>query len=409
MRRQTAAFEISKRPSIECCGLAPLWTAGGSTPAGSTTPTQNRILPARGRFCALTGRENPAQGEAKCRPGIPITTLSPPCRGGRIIRRGDNGVFVLTGSHQFELHESVSQSLAGRTTILRSLPLTIGELSRLTSDLEVDEMLVGGFMPRIYDQSIPHTQALSDYVATYVERDLRQLVAIRNLDTFERFLGLCAGRVGQLLNLSGLGNDAGVSHTTVREWVNLLQASYILFTLPPYYRNVGKRLIKSPKLYFHDVGLAEHLAGINSPEQMKTHPLRGGFFENLVVGEALKWQTNRGMKPSLHFFRDSSGNEVGLLFQESGHFLPVEIKSGQTVVRDFFKGLNAFHSIEPDLPLGSMLVYGGEQRRKQREVTITTPRHFTADVGKLVEGGEGKLHERSNTPTNDKRSRTPTF
>ena len=300
--------------------------------------------------------------------------------------RGANGVFVLTGSHQFELHESVSQSLAGRTAILRLLPLTIRELSMLASDLEVDEMLVGGFMPRIYDQNIPHTQALSDYVATYVERDLRQLVAIRNLDTFERFLGLCAGRVGQLLNFSSLGNDAGVSHTTVREWVNLLQASYILFTLPPYFRNVGKRLVKSPKLYFHDVGLAAHLAGINSPEQMKTHPLRGGFFENLVVGEALKWQTNRGLKPSLHFYRDSAGNEVDLLFQESGHFLPVEIKSGQTLVRDFFKGLDAFRRVEPDLPYGTMLMYGGEQRRKQRDVTITTPRHFAADVGKLLEG-----------------------
>ena len=291
-----------------------------------------------------------------------------------------NSLFVLTGSHQFELHESVSQSLSGRTTMLKLLPLTIRELLKLTSKPSVDDMLLKGFLPRIFDQKIPFSQALSDYMVTYIQRDLRQLIQIKNLDIFDRFLGLCAGRVGQVLNLSNLGNDVGVSHTTIREWISLLQASYIIFLLPPYHRNVGKRLIKSPKLYFYDVGMATHLLGIHTPLQLKHHPLRGSLFENMIIAEALKHQVNQGKKPALHFYRDSSGHEVDLLYQEGPDFLPIEIKSGQTIANSFFKGLHTFKKVEPQLPFGRMLVYGGTRRQTRQDIHITTPFKFASDL-----------------------------
>ncbi|MBN1671052.1 MAG: ATP-binding protein [Kiritimatiellae bacterium] len=295
-----------------------------------------------------------------------------------------NGLYVLTGSRQFEVHEAVSQSLAGRTAVLQLLPLTVRELEMLAGEMSVDAMLVGGFMPRIYDQRIPPSQALSDYVATYVERDLRQLLAVKDLDAFQRFLGLCAGRTGQLLNLSSLGNDAGVSHTTAQHWISLLRASYVVYLLQPYHRNVGKRLIKSPKLYFHDVGLAAYLCGIDAQAHLKNHPLRGSLFENMVVGETLKFFANRGRKAPLHFYRDSSGLEVDLLIDEGGSLLPVEVKASHTPAQALLKGLHRFRQVEPDAPYGRMLVYGGDQRQERTDLTVTTVRGFARDLERLL-------------------------
>ena len=201
-------------------------------------------------------------------------------------------------------------------------------------------MLYSGFYPRILDQRLEPRQALGDYFETYVERDVRRMGEIRNLSSFRRFVRLCAGRVGQLVNLSALGSDAGVSHTTVREWLTVLEASYIVFQLPPYHANIRKRLMKSPKLYFYDVGLASYLIGIEHADQIVTHPLRGALFENLVVAEALKHRFNQGRQSNLSFFRDSRGLECDLFYETGRGIGAIEIKSGSTVASDYFSSLN---------------------------------------------------------------------
>jgi len=294
-----------------------------------------------------------------------------------------NGIFILTGSQQFRLTEAISQSLAGRTGILRLLPFSIAEAVQLRPGIETDGMLYTGFYPRIYDQGLDPTQALGDYFETYVERDLRQISEIRNLSGFRTFVKLCAGRVGQLLNMQGLGNDAGVSHTTAREWISVLEASYIVFLLPPLHANLSKRLIKSPKLYFYDVGLAAYLLGIESTRQIFTHPLKGALFENLVVMEALKLRYNRGQRSNLHFYRDSSGNEVDLVCSFADRFAGVEIKAGATLSSDFFKGLRRLSELLPQPLAGRMLVYGGDRELMREGVIVTHPRGFVSQISRL--------------------------
>ena len=202
--------------------------------------------------------------------------------------RGRNGLFVLTGSEQFGLSGAIGQSLAGRTALLRLLPFSLAERRQTGAGESIDEILYSGFYPRIHDRKLEPRQALGDYLETYVERDVRRLGEIRNLSGFQRFVRLCAGRVGQLVNLSALGADAGVSHVTARQWLSVLEASYVAFLLTPFHANIRKRLVKSPKLYFYDVGLASHLIGIEHAGQVSTHPLRGPLFENAVIVEALK-------------------------------------------------------------------------------------------------------------------------
>lgn len=287
-----------------------------------------------------------------------------------------NSLFVLTGSSQFKLMEKISQSLAGRTAILKLLPLTIKELGTDAAE-SPDEIIFKGFYPRIYDQDIPPGRAYGDYFETYIERDLRQLVNIKNLSLFQRFVALCAGRTGQLLNLSNLANDAGISHSTAREWMAVLQASYIVYLLPPLYRNIKKRLVKSPKLYFYDVGLASWLCGIENTGHVMNHPLRGHLFENTVVIEALKYRFNQGKRDNLNFFRDSSGNEIDLVYNIAHTLLPIEIKSGQTISSDYFKGFKKFQKIFPDLPYGQVIVYGGDTIQDRTDVRIITVDRFS--------------------------------
>lgn len=270
-----------------------------------------------------------------------------------------NGMFVLTGSEQFRLSESISQSLAGRTAILRLLPFSIEEAEELRPGMSVDEMLFTGFYPRIYDQNLDPVQALGDYFETYVERDVRVLGGVRDLSTFQRFVRLCAGRVGQLLNLQSLGNDAGVSHTTARNWISVLEASFVAFLLPPLHANVSKRLVKTPKLYFHDVGLAAWLLGIEQPSQLATHPLRGVLFENLAVSEVMKYRTNSGRRSNLHFYRDSSGLEIDLVYAAGNDLVPIEIKAGQTVTSSQTDPLARFMRLFPSDTAQPLLVYGG--------------------------------------------------
>lgn len=275
--------------------------------------------------------------------------------------RGRNGLYILTGSEQFRLSQAISQSLAGRTALLRLLPFSMAERSHTGASMAIDDVISSGFYPRILDHGLDPQQALGDYFETYVERDVRRSNEIRNIASFRRFVRLCAGRVGQLVNLSSLGADVGVSHTTAREWLTILEASYVVFLLQPYHANVGKRLIKSPKLYFYDVGLASFLIGIENARQVATHPLRGPLFENAVVTEALKHRLNRGRQPHLWFFRDSNGLECDLLCESGNGMAAIEIKSGLTLSSDHFSALHKLAEILPGIS-SRTVVYGGTER-----------------------------------------------
>lgn len=280
------------------------------------------------------------------------------------------GQFILTGSHQFELSRHISQSLAGRTALLKLLPLSMAELLPVLASPSIDSFLYQGGYPRIHAQQLDPAVALGDYFETYVQRDLRELVQLRNLHLFEKFVRLVAGRVGQLVNLQSLGADVGVSAHTVQEWLNLLEASYIVFRLPPWFANIGKRLTKTPKLYFYDVGLAAWLMGITQPSYLPTHPLRGNLFENLVILEVLKTLHNVGTKPHLHFYRDVRGNEADLLLESGDKLHLLEIKAAQTVASDAMQPAMRVQAALGERVAGMMLVYGGleAQRRSAFEV-----------------------------------------
>ena len=295
-----------------------------------------------------------------------------------------DGLFILTGSQQFEVSHAINQSLAGRTALLKLLPFTMAELQTAEPLPPIDHLILHGFYPRIWDKQLDPVQALGDYFETYIQRDLRQLTNIKDLHLFQRFVRLCAGRCGQLLNLNSLANDAGVSHTTARNWISILEASYIIFLLQPYHGNLSKRLIKSPKLYFYDVGLTAYLLGIENPGQVSRDPLRGNLFENMVVAEAVKYRFNQGKKSNLHFYRDSQGNEVDLVCVTGNDLFPIEIKAGMTLTKDYFKGLNHIAKIFPEnLPNGSGLVYAGDKKQHRTDVTIV-PAH---QVNELFQTG----------------------
>lgn len=276
------------------------------------------------------------------------------------------GRFILTGSQQFELMTQVTQSLAGRTALLRLLPLTLAERLRMRTFRPDDAMalpgsLLEGFYPRVHDRQLQPSQAMGDYFSTYVERDLRQLAAIHDLRLFERFVRLCAGRTGQLLNLNSLANDAGISQPTARAWMDLLQTSFIVHLLSPWHVNTNKRLVKTPKLYFYDTGLACWLLGLRTAEQVQRDPLWGALFENFVVMEALKDRFNQGESGELYFYRDSEGNEIDLLMPVGRQLHAIEIKAGGTVNPDYFKGLQRFTAHHPQALHSGCVVFGGLQ------------------------------------------------
>ena len=262
---------------------------------------------------------------------------------------GQMGRYVLTGSQNFSLLAHVTQSLAGRSTLVQLLPLSIQELvnaDRLPDRL--DAMLLRGGYPALYARSLNPTRWLADYTMSYLERDVRQITKVQDLSTFQRFLRLCAGRTGQLLNLSNLAQETGVAQSTARAWLSVLEASYIVFLLPPHYRNLGKRLVKTPKLYFLDTALAASLMGVQNEAQLAVHPLRGALFETLIVGEFLKARFNQGLPSNLFFWRDNVGLEVDLLLDEPPGMHPVEIKSAATVTDDLFRGLRRWLAVAGD-------------------------------------------------------------
>ena len=267
------------------------------------------------------------------------------------------GRFVLTGSQQFGLLAGVTQSLAGRVGMTQLLPLALDELPALPAS--ADPMIGAGGYPVLHAQGIPAAEWFPSYVATYVERDVRQLLGVQDLSAFQRFLRLCAARTGQLLNLSAVAGEAGIAHSTARAWLSILEASYIVMLLPPYHRNFGKRLVKTPKLYFVDSGLACWLLGIRSAEQLALHHLRGALFETLIVGEFFKARFHAGQPADLYFWRDNGGNEADILFERNGRLQTVEIKSGATVTQDYIRaGIKSarFAAGEAHAP---WLIYGG--------------------------------------------------
>lgn len=290
-----------------------------------------------------------------------------------------NGMYILTGSRQFEVMDSVTQTLAGRTALVKLLPFSLSEISSVTKSMTLDQLMYTGFYPGIYDQKLDPTEALSFYVSTYVERDVRSLLNIKDLSGFGVFLKLCAGRTGQVLNLSSLGNDCGISHNTAKAWISILEAGYIIKLSRPYYRNFNKRLVKAPKLYFLDPGLASFLMGITSPEQIQTHPLRGALFETFVVTELLKGRFNAGAQDNLYYFRDSNGNEIDVLLDHGISVDLVEIKASRTIVDDFFKSFRYYAGIGGNIGK-SFLVYGGDRARKQYGVSVLGWRDFSASI-----------------------------
>jgi predicted AAA+ superfamily ATPase len=285
------------------------------------------------------------------------------------------GRFVLTGSHQLQVSAQITQSLAGRTAVLELLPLSLSELAK-ANDLPAVEpadvnglMLQGGY-PRIHAQSMPPEVMLSDYFATYVERDVRQLINLRHLREFGQCVRLLAGRTGQLLNQTSLGNEVGVSSNTITQWLSILEASFLVFSLAPWSVNIGKRLVKSPKIYFYDVGLACWLLGIKTVEQLQHHPLRGALFENLVVLEVLKSLRNQGLRDPLYFFRDSNGLEIDLLLDHANGLQLVEIKASQTVSAPLFKNLRTVSTLLGDRVKSQHLIYGGAERQDRTGVEV---------------------------------------
>ncbi len=286
------------------------------------------------------------------------------------------GRFILTGSHNFLLMDKISQTLAGRCAILHLLPLSAAELadrdpfsiSRIgsapipheprTGDLF--EMLFRGFYPRIHDKGLDSQEWLRNYCQTYLERDVREMINVGDIETFSRFIRLCAGRSGQLLNLASLAADAGVAHTTARRWLSILEASFIVMLLRPHHRNFNKRLVKTPKLYFLDSGLLCNLLRVQTAADLRFHALRGAVFETWVISEILKNYFNRGLEPQVFFWRDSAGHEVDLIIDRGNKLVPVEIKSGETVAEDYFKTLEYWRDLPGQSDVPAALVYAGD-------------------------------------------------
>lgn len=279
-------------------------------------------------------------------------------------RRPDAGRFVLTGSQQFALAQGLSQSLAGRFAIFQLLPLSLDEIAEFPAPQgDLPTTLWRGAYPRIHDREIPPQRWLSDYLATYIQRDVRQVLQVGDLQTFTTFLRLCAGRTGQELNLSRLGADAGVSHNTAKAWLSVLEASFLVFRTPAWHSNSRKQQIKAAKMHFVDSGLACHLLRIQSPEQLRHHPLRGALFESWVAAEVLKARLNQGLEPALYHFRQTRGAEVDLLLDRGDALVAVEANSGTTPAADWFDGAAALGdaTASATCPVKFRVVYGGDQ------------------------------------------------
>jgi predicted AAA+ superfamily ATPase len=321
---------------------------------------------------------------------------------GMIDKTRKRGWFILTGSHQPRLHEAISQSLAGRTAMLTLWPFSLHELRRYDSAVDAFDLIRRGFFPRLHEEGLEPRRFFNGYLQTYVERDVRALIELRDLSLFQKFLTLLAGRVGQVVNLASLGNDVGASSTTIRNWLSVLKASYVVFELPPFFENVQKRVIKSPKIFFTDVGLAAFLLGIHTAEQASRDPLRGNLYENLVIADIVKGAFNKGIRPEIYFFRDSHGNEIDLIIREKGVLTPMEIKSAATFSTDFVKKLEWFQTLGIKRVTSGSVLYNGEQPFNVRGVRVLNPLQVEDIWETLTVPFEKKRHSQRGHARNDK-------
>jgi predicted AAA+ superfamily ATPase len=272
------------------------------------------------------------------------------------------GKFILTGSNNFLLQESISQSLSGRIAYLFLLPFSFSELAD-EKENNLQETLFRGFYPPLYDQQVDTGKWYSNYIRTYIERDVRQIKNITDLNVFEKFIRLCAGRTGQLLNMNSLAIETGVDNKTIASWIGVLESSFIMYRLHPHHTNFNKRIVKMPKLYFYDTGLACALLGIQNAEQLNYNPITGSLFENFIIGELLKKRYNNGEKNNLYFWRDNTGHEVDIIIDNQGTLYPVEIKSGKTITNEFLKGVLYWLNISGEK--SGAVIYAGESGQKR--------------------------------------------
>ncbi len=295
-------------------------------------------------------------------------------------RPGMCGRFVLTGSQQFGLHAGITQSLAGRVGMVELPTFTAAEIAGFLP-ASPWEAICKGFYPPLFDRPLEPSQWYSGYIQTYLERDVRQITQVHDLDTFQRFLRLCAGRSGQLVNHAALAADAGISQPTAKAWMSILQASYVVFLLPPLHRNFNKRVVKAHKLYFYDTGLACRLLGIRAAGELEASPFRGALFENLIIADMLKRQLNCGEPANLHFWRDNVGNEIDLLLPAGlDRWSPLEVKSGQTVAMDWFAGLRKWRDLAGEATGTPALVYGGTLPAQCHGITVHPWHRFLTKV-----------------------------
>ncbi len=305
---------------------------------------------------------------------------------GMVDASGKMGRYVLTGSQNFLLLENISQSLAGRVAVCHLLPFALSELKRAgRAAKSLDEVLFKGGYPAPVDRKIKPPDYFSSYIQTYIERDVRSIKNIGDLSAFQRFLKCCAGRVGQLLNLSSIGNDIGINYKTVRSWMSVLEASFVVFLLQPFHRNFNKRVVKQPKLYFYDTGLLCALLDIRSSGQVAGHYLRGSIFESFVISEYLKERFNAGRRPNAYFWRDNTGHEVDMVLEDGNVLHAVEIKSGTTVTEDFFKGLDFFARISKRSATNHFLVHGGDRTQDRKHGRVIAWRNLDG-----LPGGQGR-------------------
>jgi hypothetical protein len=284
---------------------------------------------------------------------------------------GKMGQFILSGSQNFHLMQHITQSLAGRVALFKLLPFDFTELQQanlLSNNYE--EILVKGCYPAIFDREISSKVFYSNYLQTYVEKDLKQLIDVRDLKQFRNFISLCAARSGQLLNLNSLGNECGISQPTAKAWLSVLESSYIVFLLQPYHVNFNKRIVKTPKLFFYDTGLLCHLLKITNAESIKLHPLKGSLFENLIVGEAFKQNDHKYLHADFCFWRDASGHEIDLLIEHNDKISIVEIKATATLKSDDFNGLNYFANLDGSHVKNKHLIYTGVISQKRSQANI---------------------------------------
>jgi uncharacterized protein len=280
------------------------------------------------------------------------------------------GMFILTGSHHPDVHQAVSQTLAGRTALLTLLPFSLSELAHYKRKWDVFDIIVKGSFPRLHHENLKPDRFFNGYLQTYVERDVRSLINVKDLYLFQKFLSLLAGRIGQTLNYTSLGNDIGLSGTSVKNWISVLKASFIIIELQPFFENINKRIIKSPKIYFTDTGLVSHLLGIQASNQAARDPLRGGLYENFVILEMLKSHYNLGKRPQFYFYRDTHGNEVDLIIKKERQLIPVEIKSAATFTKSFLKGIERFRDLVKDRCGNGYVLYNGEDSYQLNNIFI---------------------------------------